>query len=125
MIEQLHGEVHEIERAIAVLARVRGELAGLRAGGDVALPMLVDEFETDYGEACVGTCILAPVCASRHRATTRSLGAAAVDALGETQLDVLYRLLDGGEPRDDFEAVLATKIGDALSALGIDGRGVA
>jgi hypothetical protein len=119
--EHLPAEVHAMIRAVEVYSRVRAELVARRATDDAPLAMLVDEIPTSFAESCLGRCILADQCEMRHIGTARGLGDAAARVLGAASDRATLRALfdPNFAPVDPAIAVLATRLHDAGTALGL------
>ncbi len=73
-----------------------------------ALVQRVLEADTDYSEACLSFCDLAPRCHERAMLADDPiiLGADVKRVLGDTTLTRALELLEGAEPADDREADL-------------------
>ncbi len=116
--EPLPQELHEAQRALEVVRRVRNELAARRGTDTIALVNLVDELDFNFKEACFSHCILATVCEKRHDGQVRQLGDNAASVFGdELPLDRIVALIDGDAPRDDVERDLAPRLADAASIV--------
>jgi hypothetical protein len=113
-LEVLDAEVHEIQRAIRVLAAVRTQLAALRAPVAAPLEMLVTDLETNYQESCQRICLMANECKSHFAGKARLLGDLAADLFGpEADLARIAALAAGAPPATPQEAAIAPRLVEA------------
>jgi hypothetical protein len=118
----LDAEVYELERALRVATEVRERLQQRRRAGAIPLPMLADELTANYGEACIGMCIMAGRCKERAGERARVLGDAAADLLGpDADLARVSELLAGAAPESPEEAALAEQLLAAARTLAFAG----
>jgi hypothetical protein len=124
VVDVLHAEVHEVERAIVAYDNARRELQRLRRQNpDAKLEILVDELPTHLQESCLGSCIMANICEKHHAGTARLLGDDATNLLGEMDLARIGSLLNGRQrPKTDAEREIVNQIRKAAIALGLSER---
>jgi hypothetical protein len=119
-IEPIDAPVHEMQKALAKMSEVQSKLKALRAGEDLALPLLVEELPSHFQENCLGSCVMSAWCEARHADTARVLGDAAADLLGpDMDLKKLAKLVAGKMRPVGHERELAEQLKTAAHALGL------
>ena len=119
--EAIDAAVYHVERAVDSVILTRERLTQLRTVDHTQLENLIEELDSNFQESCVGSCILAEVCAERIAGRVGTLGDAAADFLGpEMTLARLWALLDGKRPRSPREVQLLPRLIDAARTLGYD-----
>ncbi len=116
--EVLDAEVHEVEKAVAVLARVRQRLQQIRGVDQPPLELVMDDLTVHFQEGCIGSCILASVCQERFMGQALLLGDHAAELVGpETDPARLVALARGALPRDAQERAIAYRLNQAAAVL--------
>jgi hypothetical protein len=118
--ELLRAEIEQVRRGIESMRFATAKLVELRRETPTMLANLVDEFQTNYRESCVGSCLLAKRCQELDRMNPARHGDAAARTLGSVRLDRLVGVLRARpEELTPEESELQRKFRSSANVLGL------